>query len=457
MLASNIDWIAFAGNIVASNGKWFLDLNGTQQGGIQQTFDTVPGSTYVVTFDLNANYSDGVPLTPKSLAVLLDNVQLGVFTYVPTVPYGPWQPETVSFNAVNVQSTLSFQSLVPNSAYGPFLDNVTVSTGCQVKPADISIFPGGPYSIDRQPITMYATFVPTDTDGLPVGLTDEEAACGFTGFNWQQIITYQSALEEIKPKNPLTAIGNGIQLTNLSADGSLQAPPAYSDPPLGGYGYEDFFDDAYPFYWSSTELEPASKDYCNAMPIKTPSTLLFSDCPGTVIEKDFTTTLVGVLPSGMASAPIFTWKWYTTFNGTDTGGVKQNKSTSPPSPNSGTGGVTITNINGVQLPTAVSASQVTTTASGLAYSRVSQTFNGTVTIKNMSASAISGPLQIVFFGMPANVTLANATSNLSGTPYLTVPEVTGLAPGQSVTVSIQLKNPSNTTLNLTPVIYSGSI
>jgi hypothetical protein len=109
------------------------------------------------------------------------------------------------------------------------------------------------------------------------------------------------------------------------------------------------------------------------------------------------------------------------------------------------------------LPTAVSPSQVATTASGLAYSRVSQTFNGTVTISNVSASAISGPLQIVFFGMPAGVTLANATSNLSGTQYMTVPAVAGLAPGQLITVSVQFKNPSNTTLNLTPVVYSGSI
>jgi hypothetical protein len=96
-----------------------------------------------------------------------------------------------------------------------------------------------------------------------------------------------------------------------------------------------------------------------------------------------------------------------------------------------------------------------TTASGLAYSRVSQTFNGTVTLRNISGSAISGPLQIVFFGTPANVTLVNATGNLSGTPYLTVPAVASLAPGQSISASVQFKNPSNAVINATPVIYSG--
>ena len=119
--------------------------------------------------------------------------------------------------------------------------------------------------------------------------------------------------------------------------------------------------------------------------------------------------------------------------------------------------MTVTSINGIQLPTVLLPSQVVTTASGLAYSRVIQTFNGTVTLTNISGSAISGPLQVVFFGIPSGVTLANATSNLSGTPYITAPAIANLAPGQSVTVGVQFKNPSNAVLNLTPVIYSGSI
>ena len=99
-------------------------------------------------------------------------------------------------------------------------------------------------------------------------------------------------------------------------------------------------------------------------------------------------------------------------------------------------------------------SEVATKASGLAYSRVSQTFNGTVTITNISNSAISGPLQIVFMGLTAGVTLANATGSLSGAPYLTT-AAASLAPGQSATVSVQFNNPSFGMINFTPVIYSG--
>jgi hypothetical protein len=80
-----------------------------------------------------------------------------------------------------------------------------------------------------------------------------------------------------------------------------------------------------------------------------------------------------------------------------------------------------------------------------------------VTIKNIGSIAISGPLQILFTGLTAGVTLVDATGNLSGTPYMTVPAVVSLTPGQSSTVSVQFKNPSNATINFTPAIYSGSI
>jgi hypothetical protein len=110
-----------------------------------------------------------------------------------------------------------------------------------------------------------------------------------------------------------------------------------------------------------------------------------------------------------------------------------------------------------QAPSVVPSNEIATTASGLAYSRVSKTFNGTVTIKNVGSSTVSGPFEILFTGIPASVTLVNATGNLSGTPYLTVPSVASLAPGQSATVSVKFSNPSNATINVTPVIYSGGI
>jgi uncharacterized repeat protein (TIGR03803 family) len=101
-------------------------------------------------------------------------------------------------------------------------------------------------------------------------------------------------------------------------------------------------------------------------------------------------------------------------------------------------------------------SEVATTGSGLAYSRVSRTFNGTVTITNISSGTISGPFQVLFTVLTAGVTLVNATGDFSGAPYLTI-TAASLAPGRSATVSVQFGNPSFGTINFTPVIYSGSI
>ena len=109
------------------------------------------------------------------------------------------------------------------------------------------------------------------------------------------------------------------------------------------------------------------------------------------------------------------------------------------------------------LPPPVPPSQTTTTASGLTYSRATQTYNGTVTVHNTTSSAVKGSFEILFTGIPSGVTLVNATGSVAGTPYLTVPGVASLAAGQSATVSVQFKDPSNVTIQFTPVIYSGTL
>ena len=316
----------------------------------------------------------------------------------------------------------------------------------------LSPFPAGPYSTDRKPkpTTMNAAFVPAYY-GLPADPSAAAAVCGFDDFNWQQTVDVA--------QDPSYSILNS----------TTPLVPPFLDPPPGGYPYES--DPSSPGYSKvcpgPDNSFPLYLDTCNLTNgEETTTQLTFDDTPlvSPGNDKEFTTSLVGVIrtsgptqdESGYSvAATLFTWKWKTTFTG-KIGGVTIGKNLLPADPGSGSGGITITNINGVQLPAPVQEDQISITSSGLAYSRVSQTFNGTVTIKNIGGSAISGPLQIVFFGMPANVTLVNATGNLSGTPYLTVPSVTSPAFGQWVTISVQFKNPSNATINLTPVVYSGS-
>jgi hypothetical protein len=346
----------------------------------------------------------------------------------------------------------------------PYRFSISHSTGLWLPPTcpviNVSPSPGAPYGPDKLPQSENATFTPTDTNGSLMSLTAAATACGFSSFNFVQTVTADA--------HPLEDSAGNV----LSVPYSDPPPPPPSPPGLPG-GYFGHPDDAYPFFWNQNDLNGLLPCHLTAPapPLITPNplvettyTLSFQDCPAepqllaTDPAMGFTSSLVGVLPSSdIPSPPLFMWTWTSRFNGSNTGGVSQRKSFLPTNPNSGTGGVTVTSINGVQLPSVVPPSQVATTASGLAYSRVSQTFNGTVTLRNIGTSAISGPLQIVFFGIPANVTLVNATNNLSGTPYLTVPEVAGLAPGQSVTVNVQFKNPANATINLAPLIYSGGI
>jgi hypothetical protein len=96
---------------------------------------------------------------------------------------------------------------------------------------------------------------------------------------------------------------------------------------------------------------------------------------------------------------------------------------------------------------------VSVTGSGLAYDRVTHAFNGTLTVTNISGSFVNGPLQLFLIKLPAGITLGNATGTLDGTPFITLGS---LAPGQAVTIPIQLVDPSLTSISYQVVVYSES-
>jgi sugar lactone lactonase YvrE len=113
----------------------------------------------------------------------------------------------------------------------------------------------------------------------------------------------------------------------------------------------------------------------------------------------------------------------------------------------------------VRLLTPVGPTLVTNvavTSTGLLFSRVTRTFNGTVTITNTGQQAITGPVQLVLTNLTAGVTLANATGTTNGSPFITVPAVSSLGPGQSASVNLQFQDPSNRSIAFTPAVYSGT-
>jgi hypothetical protein len=215
---------------------------------------------------------------------------------------------------------------------------------------------------------MLASFSPTTTDGLPVKLDTAAQACGFKAFDWQQTI------DSWPTYAPLTA-----------ADGTnISAPPSFFDPPAGGYDY--FFNqgqggtfsvsiNAFPFYYDPAVLRTACAlwtpvgsgtppPFTCLMPITSSDNyrLNFFDAPQNPPLRSgdrmaFTTSLVGVradntaapvpCSSSSGNAQPCRWSWASTYNNfTGVGGIKSANVFPVDLP--GLGGITITNINGVQ-------------------------------------------------------------------------------------------------------------
>ncbi|MCV2370652.1 CehA/McbA family metallohydrolase [Roseateles oligotrophus] len=102
--------------------------------------------------------------------------------------------------------------------------------------------------------------------------------------------------------------------------------------------------------------------------------------------------------------------------------------------------------------TDVSAS-VSVSSSGLVFNRATQRYNGNITLT--ATQTLSGPLQLQLDGLPAGVTLVNATGSHAGSPYITASAVNLMA-GASVTVPVSFSNPNKVGLSYSAKIYSGS-
>lgn len=125
---SSVDFIGSYWNGPSQTGGYSVDLNGSGQGGITQTFDLVAG-TYVLGFYLSGN-PDGDP-TMKSISVSLsptssDNIS-NPYTFTSgsshTLDYTYY---SITFTTSGGPETLSFASNDPGS-FGGVVGGVTIS------------------------------------------------------------------------------------------------------------------------------------------------------------------------------------------------------------------------------------------------------------------------------------------------------------------------------------------
>lgn len=126
VFGSNIDYVGSFWQ--ASDGSRSIDLNGNNgPGGIRQSFDTVAGQYYRVTFDYAAHHQ-----SEDDTFRLRATVDTRPFTlaYMP-VPGSTradmeWRSIAFSFVAADSLTTLSFMSLTDDPRFGPNIDNVRV-------------------------------------------------------------------------------------------------------------------------------------------------------------------------------------------------------------------------------------------------------------------------------------------------------------------------------------------
>lgn len=131
----------------ASDGIRSLDLDGLigSSGGVSQTFSTVAGTLYNVTFDLAGNYANAPTIKP--MRVSADGQTQDFFFDV--TGKGPsdmgWTMESWSFVADDTSATLQFLSLTEANGllegWGAAIDNVAVLAANAVPiPAAVWLF-----------------------------------------------------------------------------------------------------------------------------------------------------------------------------------------------------------------------------------------------------------------------------------------------------------------------------
>ncbi|AKJ02040.1 putative lipoprotein [Archangium gephyra] len=127
--SGNVDWHD-GSSLGASDGRRDVDLSGLTAGALAQTVPTMPGRTYLLTFDLAGNPAVVCGAGVKGLLLTVEDMTGSVLTY-DTTPYANdftglrWRPEALLFTATGTAATLTFESL-NDSCGGPAIDNVAV-------------------------------------------------------------------------------------------------------------------------------------------------------------------------------------------------------------------------------------------------------------------------------------------------------------------------------------------
>jgi large repetitive protein len=96
------------------------------------------------------------------------------------------------------------------------------------------------------------------------------------------------------------------------------------------------------------------------------------------------------------------------------------------------------------------------TMGGFIYNRTTRQFTQTVTFRNISDTAITGPIESVLVNL-RNATLVNQSGETQGHPFITVLSSGSLGIGQSLTVTLIFADPTLSAISYTPEFLAGPI
>ncbi|MFD7982017.1 choice-of-anchor C family protein [Kitasatospora indigofera] len=124
--AGSVDLIG-AGFWQAAEGDQSVDLNGRGPGAVAQTFSTVPGATYTVTYALAGNPGGGPAL--KTGSALVDGQDFQDFSFNTTgksFTNMGYVNRQFTFRATGAATDIAFASTTTTGPYGPVVDDVRI-------------------------------------------------------------------------------------------------------------------------------------------------------------------------------------------------------------------------------------------------------------------------------------------------------------------------------------------
>jgi hypothetical protein len=146
-------WAPAGFGLYPSNAAFFLDLTGFDDGlpygGVATSFETTPGESYSVSFDLGSSaYFNGARYVSGPVSVRVDvgttlgsgSIFSGIFTGNEPLVMNQWDSQYFGFTASGTTTFLQFTGIGQNGTSYIGLDNVSLS---QPEPGSILLLGGG--------------------------------------------------------------------------------------------------------------------------------------------------------------------------------------------------------------------------------------------------------------------------------------------------------------------------